>query len=149
MKALIQRVIRGSVDVAGQRIGEIGNGLVLLLGITHSDTEKDAVFLAEKCVTLRIFEDGAGKMNRSLLDIGGELLIISQFTLYGDASHGRRPSFTEAARPEYAIPLYEKFIELCRTSGVRVATGEFGADMLVSIENDGPVTIMVESKSHA
>ncbi len=146
MRALVQRAAAGSVDVAGERIGEIGKGLVILLGVTHSDTEKDAAFLAEKCMNLRIFEDDAGKMNRSLLDVGGEALIISQFTLYGDASHGRRPSFTEAARPEVAIPLYEKFVELCRGYGVRVATGRFGAEMLVSIRNDGTVTILAESR---
>ncbi|WP_288610804.1 D-aminoacyl-tRNA deacylase [uncultured Victivallis sp.] len=146
MRALVQRAAAGSVDVAGERIGEIGKGLVILLGVTHSDTEKDAAFLSEKCMNLRIFEDDAGKMNRSLLDVGGEALIISQFTLYGDASHGRRPSFTEAARPEVAIPLYEKFVELCRGYGVRVATGRFGAEMLVSIRNDGPVTILAESR---
>lgn len=146
MRALVQRAAAGSVDVADERIGEIGKGLVILLGVTHSDTEKDAAFLAEKCMNLRIFEDDAGKMNRSLLDVGGEALIISQFTLYGDASHGRRPSFTEAARPEVAIPLYEKFVELCRGYGVRVATGRFGAEMLVSIRNDGPVTILAESR---
>lgn len=146
MRALVQRAAAGSVDVAGEQIGEIGKGLVILLGVTHSDTEKDAAFLAEKCMNLRIFEDDAGKMNRSLLDVGGEALIISQFTLYGDASHGRRPSFTEAARPEVAIPLYEKFVELCRGYGVRVATGRFGAEMLVSIRNDGPVTILAESR---
>ena len=146
MRALVQRAAAGSVDVAGERIGEIGKGLVILLGVTHSDTEKDAAFLAEKCMNLRIFEDDAGKMNRSLLDVGGEALIISQFTLYGDASHGRRPSFTEAARPEVAIPLYEKFVELCRGYGVRVATGRFGAEMLVSIRNDGPVTLLAESR---
>ena len=146
MRALVQRAAAGSVDVAGERIGEIGKGLVILLGVTHYDTEKEAAFLAEKCMNLRIFEDDAGKMNRSLLDVGGEALIISQFTLYGDASHGRRPSFTEAARPEVAIPLYEKFVELCRGYGVRVATGRFGAEMLVSIRNDGPVTILAESR---
>lgn len=146
MRALIQRAAGGSVDVAGERIGEIGPGLVILLGITHSDTEKDARFVAEKCMNLRIFEDEAGKMNRSLLDIGGEALVVSQFTLYGDASHGRRPSFTEAARPEVAIPLYETFIGLCRDYGVRVATGRFGAEMKLSLLNDGPVTIMVESR---
>ena len=146
MRALVQRAARGSVDVAGERIGEIGPGLVILLGITHSDTEKEAAFVAEKCMNLRIFEDEAGKMNRSLLDIGGEALIVSQFTLYGDASHGRRPSFTEAARPELANLLYETFVELCRGYGVRVATGRFGADMKLSLVNDGPVTIMVESR---
>lgn len=146
MRALVQRAARGSVDVAGERIGEIGPGLVILLGITHSDTEKEAAFVAEKCMNLRIFEDEAGKMNRSLLDIGGEALVVSQFTLYGDASHGRRPSFTEAARPEQANPLYETFVELCRGYGVRVATGRFGADMKLSLVNDGPVTIMVESR---
>ena len=146
MRALVQRAARGSVDVAGERIGEIGPGLVILLGITHSDTEKEAAFVAEKCMNLRIFEDEAGKMNRSLLDIGGEALIVSQFTLYGDASHGRRPSFTEAARPELANPLYETFVELCSGYGVRIATGRFGADMKLSLVNDGPVTIMVESR---
>ena len=146
MRALVQRAARGSVDVAGERIGEIGPGLVILLGITHSDTEKEAAFVAEKCMNLRIFEDEAGKMNRSLLDIKGEVLIVSQFTLYGDASHGRRPSFTEAARPEQANPLYETFVDLCRGYGVRVATGRFGAEMKLSLVNDGPVTIMVESR---
>ena len=146
MRALVQRAARGSVDVAGERIGEIGPGLVILLGITHSDTEKEAAFVAEKCMNLRIFEDEAGKMNRSLLDIGGEALIVSQFTLYGDASHGRRPSFTEAARPGRGNPRYETFGELCRGYGVRVATGRFGADMKLSLVNDGPVTIMVESR---
>ena len=117
-----------------------------LMVITGRDTEKEAAFVAEKCMNLRIFEDEAGKMNRSLLDIGGEALIVSQFTLYGDASHGRRPSFTEAARPELANPLYETIVELCRGYGVRVATGRFGADMKLSLVNDGPVTIMVESR---
>ena len=146
MRALVQRAARGSVDVAGERIGEIGPGLVILLGITHSDTEKEAAFVAEKCMNLRIFEDEAGKMNRSLLDIGGEALIVSQFTLYGDCTQGRRPFFGGAAEPQVAIPLYEAFIAEVKKLGVPVATGRFGAYMQLEIHNDGPVTLMVESK---
>ncbi|MDR0932109.1 MAG: D-tyrosyl-tRNA(Tyr) deacylase [Victivallales bacterium] len=146
MRALIQRASSGRVEVAEEQVGEIGHGLVILLGITHNDTEKDAAFVADKCMNLRIFEDDAGKMNRSLLDIKGEALVISQFTLYGDASHGRRPSFTAAARPEIAEALYEKFISYCRGYDVKVATGKFGADMKLALVNDGPVTILVESR---
>ncbi len=146
MKALVQRAARGKVEIAGAIAGEIGRGLVIFLGITHPDTAKEAAFLAEKCANLRIFEDDAGKMNRSLLETGGSALVISQFTLYGDASHGRRPSFTEAARPETAIPLYEEFIRLLKGYRIPVATGEFGADMQVFIQNDGPVTILLESR---
>ena len=146
MRAVVQRVLRASVAVRDQITGEIGKGLMVLIGVEVGDGERDAAYIADKVLNLRVFEDDAGKMNRSLLDVGGGLLVISQFTLYGDAAHGRRPSFTGAARPEVAIPLYEKFIGLCRGYGVPVATGEFGAEMLVSIENDGPVTIMVESR---
>jgi D-tyrosyl-tRNA(Tyr) deacylase len=146
MKALIQRVSTASVCVSEQIIGKIGPGLAILLGVSVSDTEKDAVWLAEKCLHLRIFEDENGKMNRSLLEIKGEALVISQFTLYGDCRHGRRPGFTAAARPEQAIPLYEKFIGALRRAGVPVATGEFGAKMLVDIQNSGPVTIMAETE---
>ena len=121
--------------------------LVILLGVTGSDTLEDVRYLSAKCVELRIFEDEAGKMNRSLLDVGGAALIVSQFTLYGDASHGRRPSFTRAARPELAEPLYEAFIEAVRARGVPVGTGRFGAEMQLEIHNDGPVTILLESKS--
>ncbi len=146
MRALIQRVSSGSVSIAGETVGAIGPGLVILLGITHKDTEEDAAFLAEKCVNLRIFCDNDGKMNLSLLDTGGAALIVSQFTLYGDASHGRRPSFTEAARPETAVGLYEEFIRQVTGRGVPVQTGRFGADMQLAINNDGPVTLMIESR---
>lgn len=146
MRALIQRVSSASVKVSDKTVGEIGQGLVILLGITHDDTEVDVKFIADKCVNLRIFCDEDDKMNRSLLDIGGEALIISQFTLYGDARKGRRPGFSEAARPDYAIPLYEKFVEKVKNHKIKVATGEFGAKMLVDIKNDGPVTLMLESK---
>jgi D-tyrosyl-tRNA(Tyr) deacylase len=146
MRALIQRVSNGSVKIAGKTVGRIEQGLVVLLGITHDDTEADVKFLADKCVNLRIFCDHDDKMNRSLLDVGGEALIISQFTLYGDARKGRRPGFSEAARPDHAIPLYEKFVETVKNYKIKVATGEFGAKMLVDIKNDGPVTLMLESK---
>ena len=146
MRALIQRVSSGSVKINGKVAGKIEQGLVILLGITHDDTESDVKFLADKCVNLRIFCDDDDKMNRSLLDIGGGALIISQFTLYGDARKGRRPGFSEAARPDHAIPLYEKFVEMVQKHKIKVATGEFGAKMLVDIKNDGPVTLMLESK---
>ncbi len=146
MRALIQRVSSGSVKISGKIVGKIEQGLVVLLGITHDDTETDVKFLADKCVNLRIFCDDDDKMNRSLLDIEGEALIISQFTLYGDARKGRRPGFSEAACPDHAIPLYEKFVETVKRHKVKVATGEFGAKMLVDIKNDGPVTLMLESK---
>ena len=146
MRALIQRVSSGSVKINGKVAGKIEQGLVILLGITHDDTESDVKFLADKCVNLRIFCDNDDKMNRSLLDIGGGALIISQFTLYGDARKGRRPGFSEAARPDHAIPLYEKFVEMVQKHKIKVATGEFGAKMLVDIKNDGPVTLMLESK---
>jgi len=146
MKALVQRVTFARVTVAGQTVGEIGNGLLILLGIGANDTVREAEFVADKCANLRIFEDDAGKMNRSLLDTGGAALVISQFTLYGDASHGRRPSFSSAAPPELAEPLYLKFVELMKNAGVPVATGRFRAEMRVELCNDGPVTIMVESR---
>jgi len=147
MRALIQRVRKASVSIDGKVVGEIGHGLLILFGVTHSDTEADAAYLAEKLANLRIFEDADGKMNQSLLDCSGEALVVSQFTLYGDCRKGRRPGFSDAALPEQAIPLYEKFVELLSARiGKKVPTGEFGADMLVSLENDGPVTFMVESK---
>lgn len=146
MRALVQRVSAAAVRIDGEVVGEIKQGLMILLGITHDDTDQDVRFLADKCVNLRIFVDDNDKMNRSLLDIGGAALIVSQFTLYGDASHGRRPSFTEAARPETAIPLYEAFVEAVRSAGVPVQTGQFGADMKLEIHNDGPVTLLVESR---
>ena len=146
MRVLVQRVTASSVKIDGEIVGSIGAGLNILVGVTHEDTDADAKYLAEKCVNLRIFEDDAGKMNRSLLDVGGEALIISQFTLYGDTTQGRRPFFGDAARPEVAEPLYEKFVELVKSYGVKVATGKFGGDMKVEIHNDGPVTLMIESK---
>ena len=146
MKALVQRVKYARVKVDDETVGEIGSGLLILLGVGVEDTAKEAAFVADKCANLRIFEDDAGKMNRSLLDTGGGALVISQFTLYGDASHGRRPSFSAAAPPEVAEPLYLKFVELLRSAGVPVATGRFRAEMAVELCNDGPVTIMVESR---
>ena len=144
MRALVQRVKKGSVSIDGKVNGAIGQGLVILLGVTHTDTEKDADFVADKCVDLRIFEDENGKMNKSLEDIGGSILLISQFTLYAATRKGRRPSFDAAARPEVAEPLYEYFIQRLRSRGIPVETGIFGADMQVEIHNDGPVTVMVE-----
>lgn len=145
MKALVQRVSSASVTIENSVVGKIGQGLLILLGITHSDTLKEVSFVADKCANLRIFKDGEDKMNLSLLDIGGEALVVSQFTLYGDARKGRRPGFTDAARPEHAIPLYEKFIEELRTAGINTATGQFGAEMQVDLCNSGPVTIMIET----
>lgn len=146
MRALVQRVQAGSVAIDGKVTGKIGKGVVILLGVTHDDRESDAEFLAAKCANLRIFPDDGGNMNRSLLEVGGEALIVSQFTLYADTRKGRRPSFIDAARPEVSEPLYRRFVELVAGHGVKVATGEFGAMMLVQIENDGPVTIMLESR---
>ncbi len=146
MRAVVQRVKKASVSIDGEVVGRIGLGLVILLGVRHGDREEDARFLAQKCVNLRIFADEDGKFNRSALDVGGELLAISQFTLYGDTRKGRRPSFVEAAPPEVSEPLYNRFVEFLRDSGLRVAEGRFGAMMLVEIHNDGPVTLIVESK---
>lgn len=146
MRLLIQRAAKGSVSIDGKTVGRTGKGLVVLVGVTHTDTEADAEYLANKCVNLRIFTDENGKMNLSLLDIGGGMLAISQFTLYGDCVKGRRPGFDLAARLELAEPLYEKFVELVRNMGVSVETGRFGADMMVEIHNDGPVTFLLESK---
>jgi D-tyrosyl-tRNA(Tyr) deacylase len=146
MRVLLQRVTYGSVTVNREIVGDIGVGLVLLVGTTHTDTEAEAVKLAQKIIHLRIFEDGDGKFNRSLIDVGGELLVVSQFTLYADARKGRRPSFTDAARPEQAEPLIEFFIQTLRSSGVKkVSTGQFGATMQVVIHNQGPVTIWLDS----
>jgi D-aminoacyl-tRNA deacylase len=146
MRALLQRVSEARVTIENQVVGEIVHGLVILLGIRNGDSESDAVYLAEKCVNLRIFGDTDGKFNLSALDMHGELLVISQFTLYGDTRKGRRPSFIESAAPNISEPLYNKFISEIRTYGLKVATGEFGAMMSVEIYNDGPVTLMVESK---
>jgi D-tyrosyl-tRNA(Tyr) deacylase len=144
MRALIQRVRRGKVTVEGKPVAEIGRGLVVLLGIGQRDGEEQARFLSEKIAALRIFEDNAGKFNLSILDKGGEAIVVSQFTLYADTRKGRRPSFTDAAPPEIAAPLVERFAELLRLQGVRTQTGVFGAHMRVEIENDGPVTIWLE-----
>jgi D-tyrosyl-tRNA(Tyr) deacylase len=144
MRALIQRVSSGKVIVDGQTIAQIGQGLVILLGIGHGDGEEQAVFLAEKTANLRIFEDEAGKTNLSILDVGGEAIVVSQFTLYADTRKGRRPSFTDAALPDLAAPLVERFAGLLRGHGVPTQTGQFGAHMLVEIHNDGPVTIWLE-----
>lgn len=146
MKVVVQRSKQANVQVNGEIVGKIDKGLVLLVGITHSDTIDDVNYIAEKIVNLRIFEDEEDKMNLSLLDVGGAILSISQFTLYGDCRKGRRPNFMEAAKPEYAKELYEKFNECLKTKGVQVETGIFGAMMDVSLTNDGPVTIILESK---
>jgi D-aminoacyl-tRNA deacylase len=146
MKVIVQRVASASVEIEGRVAGSIGRGFLILLGITHADTEKDVSFLVDKCLNLRIFEDKDRKMNLSLLDVKGEILLVSQFTLYGDASKGRRPSFTNAAHPVIAVPLYNKFICELRKSELKVETGMFGADMKVGLCNDGPVTIIIESK---
>ena len=146
MRALVQRVTSGKVEVDGKVTGSVEKGMVVLVGVTHTDTEADARYLAEKCVNLRIYDDDAGVMNRSLLDIQGGMLAISQFTLYGDTVKGRRPFYGAAARPEAAIKLYEKFKDLVREYGIHVESGIFGAEMAVEIHNDGPVTLMLESK---
>ena len=144
MRALLQRVTRASVTVDGQVVGRIGHGFVVLLGITQADTRAEAEWVAAKIAGLRVFDDDAGKMNLSLADVGGALLVVSQFTLYGDARKGRRPSFSDAAAPEHAEPLVEWFIDCLRRAGFTVATGVFGAHMEVAIHNDGPVTLLVE-----
>jgi D-aminoacyl-tRNA deacylase len=144
MRALLQRVKSGKVSVDGRLIASIGPGLVILLGIGQADTETQAKFLAEKIATMRIFEDGNGKFNLSILEKGGEALVVSQFTLYADTRKGRRPSFTDAAKPETASALVDKFVDLLRLEGIRTQSGLFGAHMLVDIENDGPVTIWLE-----
>jgi D-tyrosyl-tRNA(Tyr) deacylase len=147
MRVLLQRVSRAEVRVHERVTGRIARGYLLLVGITHDDTEARAVKLAEKVAGLRLFPDAEGKMNLALADVGGGVLVVSQFTLYGDARKGRRPSFIDAARPEVAIPLYERFIALLRGHGIPVETGEFGADMQVDLLNDGPVTLMLDSES--
>ena len=145
MRAVVQLVKEASVAVAGDLKGKIGKGYLVLIGIEENDTEKDLSYICEKLLGLRVFEDADGKMNRSILDVGGAILLVSQFTLYGDARKGRRPSYIRAARPEKAIPLYEAMIEQLRAA-LPVETGEFGANMQVSLVNDGPVTILLDSE---
>lgn len=144
MRVLVQRVSNASVTIDGRASGSIGAGLLLLVGLTHADDEGALAWMAEKVSGLRIFSDEEGRMNRSVVDVGGEVLVVSQFTLYGDAAKGKRPSFIDAARPEVAVPLYERFIDLMRERVARVETGEFGADMKVALVNDGPVTLWLE-----
>ncbi len=146
MRAVIQRVCEACVTVEGQAVGQVGAGLLVLLGVEEGDGEKDLQYMMDKVPHLRIFEDEQGKMNRSLQDIGGAILAVSQFTLLGDARGGRRPSFITAARPEVANPMYEKLVADWRAQGITVATGAFGADMKVALVNDGPVTILLDSK---
>ncbi|SJZ36189.1 D-tyrosyl-tRNA(Tyr) deacylase [Cetobacterium ceti] len=145
MRGVVQRVTKASVTVDGEIIGKIEKGLLVLLGVTHSDSEKEVKWLSKKIKDLRIFEDEDGKMNLGLEDIKGDILVVSQFTLYGDCIKGRRPSFIEAAKPEMANKLYEKFIEELKNYNIKVETGEFGADMKVELLNDGPVTLVIDT----
>jgi D-tyrosyl-tRNA(Tyr) deacylase len=147
MRLVIQRVCRGSVSVDDQKVAEIERGLVILVGVGAGDTQEEVNWLAEKCAYLRIFEDHEGKTNLSLQDVGGEALVVSQFTLYADTHKGRRPSFVHAAPPEIAEPLVEAFAQNLKTFGIPVQMGVFGAHMLVEIENDGPVTIVIEREA--
>lgn len=144
MRALVQRVTRAEVRVDGAAVGTIGTGLLVLVGVTHTDDDDAASRLAAKVAHLRVFEDDGGVMNRSVLDVGGGVLVVSQFTLYGDTRRGRRPSWTDAARPEHAEPLVRAFVNALRDEGVTVETGRFGADMAVELVNDGPVTLALE-----
>lgn len=145
MRAVLQRVSRAEVTVDGERVASIGRGYLVLLGVTHTDSETDARYIADKIASLRLFEDEAGKINLGITDIGGEVLLVSQFTLYADCRKGRRPSFTDAAPPEMADRLYQRVAEMLREAGLPVQTGVFGAHMLVSLVNDGPVTILLDS----
>jgi D-tyrosyl-tRNA(Tyr) deacylase len=144
MRIVLQRVSSASVTIDGRIAGAIGRGFCLLVGFTHDDTLVQVDWMAEKVAGLRLFSDAAGKMNLGLEDVGGAVLVVSQFTLYGDASKGRRPSFIDAARPDVAVPLYERFLSALRSRGLTVAAGEFGADMQVEIHNDGPVTLILD-----
>jgi D-aminoacyl-tRNA deacylase len=146
MRAVLQRVSQARVVVDGDTVGQIAHGLLILLGVERTDTREQARWLADKIVSLRVFNDADGKMNRDVAEVGGAILVVSQFTLYGDCRKGRRPSFVEAAPPETAIPLYEAFIEGIRAQGIETATGRFGAMMQVELINDGPVTLIVDSR---
>jgi D-aminoacyl-tRNA deacylase len=144
MRVVLQRVSRASVTIDGRTAGAVERGFCLLVGFTHGDTEATVDWMAEKVAGLRLFSDADGKMNLGLDEVGGAVLVVSQFTLYGDTAKGRRPSFVDAARPEQAIPLYQRFVAALRGRGLEVATGEFGAHMMVEIHNDGPVTLILE-----
>jgi D-tyrosyl-tRNA(Tyr) deacylase len=144
MRVVLQRVTGASVTIDGKVVGSIDRGFCLLAGFTHADTPVQVDWMAEKIAGLRLFSDAEGKMNLGLKDVGGSVLVVSQFTVYGDVVKGRRPSFIDAARPDIAIPLYERFVESLRKLGLKVATGEFGADMKVLIRNDGPVTLILD-----
>ncbi|MBC8531080.1 D-aminoacyl-tRNA deacylase [Gehongia tenuis] len=146
MRAVIQKVSRAKIVVDGQTVSEIGPGLLALIGIGREDGEKDMAYLADKIPNLRIFEDGEGKLNRSVSDVGGEILLVSQFTLYGNARHGRRPSFIGAAPPEEARPIYERLLAIFRERGIPLKTGIFQAHMEIELVNDGPVTLLLDSK---
>ena len=145
MRAVVQKVTSSKVTVDGETTGEIGQGLLVLLGVTHEDTSKDVDYMIDKTLNLRIFEDEEGKMNLSLKDIGGELLVVSQFTLYGDCRKGRRPSFSTAAKPEEANELYEEYVAKAKAEGIKVGTGKFRSHMMVDLTNDGPVTLLLDS----
>lgn len=145
MRAVVQRVVSSRVTVDESITGQINKGLLVLLGVTHEDTSKDVDYMIDKVLNLRIFEDENEKMNLSLKDVGGELLVVSQFTLYGDCRKGRRPNFSNAAKPDMANNLYEEFVDKAKSHGINVGTGKFGAHMMVDLTNDGPVTILLES----
>ena len=146
MRAVVQRVKSSSVSIQGETVGEIGKGLLILLGVGNNDTDTDASYLAAKIIGLRVFEDNQDKMNLSVQDISGSILVVSQFTLFGDCRRGRRPSYSEAAKPEEAVKLYEQFVKELRSLGLTVATGVFQAHMQVELINDGPVTLLLDSK---
>ncbi len=148
MRAVVQRVSSSKVTVEDNITGQIKKGLLVLLGVTHEDTSSDVDYMIDKILNLRIFEDENGKMNLSLKDVGGELLVVSQFTLYGDCRKGKRPSFTNAARPEVATPLYEEFVQKSKDQDIVVQTGQFGAHMMVDLINDGPVTMLLDSSKN-
>lgn len=147
MKAVVQRCFAGRVSVAGEVVGEVGRGLVVFVGAGAGDVERDLAYLVDKIVGLRIFADDLGKMSRSVVDVGGQILVVSQFTLYGDVRKGRRPSFDGAMPPAEAAPFLERFVAAIRDRGVSVQTGRFGADMRVEVDNDGPVTILLDSRA--